>query len=590
MLRHLSADENKRVQALDELQIFNSTQDEILDKITSLTCQLLDMPTSLITLISSNKQTIKAKQHFHLDETEREDAFCKYTIQAKEVVVCHDTATDSRFSQNPLAAGTTHIRFYAGAPLVTTEGYAIGGLCVLDTKPREFSAEQQNQLRDMAAVLMSLIESRNAIGFVDAVTHLPNRQRLIEDLSQMVDINQGYALILIDSIDITYAYEMGRSLGMPTVEKVLREVGTFLRVTFHDLEKIYCVATGRFALLVKTERKEHVLNDLARCAGQIQDSLSSHLPIKLEMYIGYSEFSAPGRDPQRLLREAMSALHDAISLNVRVRSYSEDSDRTRKLAFTLLSDLGDCLHHGVDLYLVYQPKLNVKTGDVVGVEALIRWKHPDLGEISPAEFIPLAENTTLITPLTEWVIVQTLRQIKIWRAAGILIPVSVNVSASNFAEFEFVERLQKHLNDHGLTSTDIELECLETQKILGSPDALACLHNLKRQGFTLALDDFGSGYSNLSYLKKIPAEVIKLDQSLIRDLTEQKDSQVIVEQVIAMLHKLDFLVIAEGVEDRETLHFLERYGCDEVQGYYFSRPLMPEVLVSWLVGREESAV
>ena len=572
-------DDQPRLQALKDLQILDASQDEILNKITALTCKMLDMPTCLVTLITDEKQCIKAKTNFPLDETRRDDAFCQHTLHHNGVLVCRDTWQDERFCHLPLARQPERpLRFYAGAPLTTAEGVAIGSLCVIDYQPRTLTAEQCRTLQEMADVVMALLQSRSAVGLVDAVTGLPNRQRLIADLHEIQGGPPDCVLVLIDCIDITYAYEMGRSLGMPMVERMLCEIGDALHRAFCGQEKIYCVATGRFALWVPQARSESVLQTLMQCAESLPGELSLPVPIRLEIHIGYTGFSVPVEAPQQVLRKALSALHDAIDQEMALMPYRQESDETQKRAFRLLSDLVECLDRDTGLYLMYQPKFDVKGGHAVGAEALLRWQHPEFGAVSPAQFVPLAENTTLIRPLTQWVIAQASRQLRQWRSQGIMLPVAVNVAVSNFAEPDFVDRLLAQLEAHGLTPADLEIECLETQKILGSPAALACLRRLREAGFVLALDDFGNGHSNLTYLKKIPVQVIKLDQSLIRPLQYDADCRIIVEQIIGMLHMLKYVVVAEGVEDAETLAWLHRAGCDRVQGFHLARPMLPEAL------------
>ncbi|PLR36051.1 sensor domain-containing phosphodiesterase [Chimaeribacter coloradensis] len=579
MLSSTRQDDQPRLQALKDLQILDASQDEILNKITVLTCKLLDMPTCLVTLITDEKQCIKAKTNFPLDETARDDAFCQHTLHHQGVLVCPDTWLDARFRDLPLARQAEQpLRFYAGAPLTTDQGVAIGSLCVIDYQPRTFSEAQCRTLQEMAAVVMALLQSRSAVGLVDAVTGLPNRQRLIADLHEAQCGPRDCVLFLIDGIDITYAYEMGRSLGMPMVERVLCELGDALHRAFCGREKIYCIATGRFALWVPQARSEAALQTLMQCAESLPGGLSLPVPIRLEMHIGYTGFSVPVEAPQQVLRKALSALHDAAEQDVVLLPYRQESDEAQRRAFRLLSDLVECLDRDTGLYLMYQPKFDLLSGEAVGAEALLRWQHPMFGAVSPGQFVPLAENTTLIRPLTQWVIAQATRQLRQWRNQGIMLPVAINVAVSNFAEPDFVERLMVQLDAHGLTPADLEIECLETQKLLGSPAAMACLRRLREAGFVLALDDFGNGHSNLTYLKRIPVEVIKLDQSLIRPLHYDADCRIIVEQVIGMLHRLNYVVVAEGVEDAATLDWLRRARCDRVQGFHLARPMLPEAL------------
>lgn len=590
MLGHLGHDEEERMHSLDTLLFyFDTTQDNILNKMTSLACQILGMPTALVTLSGTHSLHIKAKHNFLLDELQKSDAIDQLTIQTNSLLVCQDLSQDARFSHNAYVCGEPHICFYAGMPLITKENYAIGTLSVIDYVPRLFSDLQKRDLHILASITMAIIEYRNAIDQIDAVMLLPNRQRLFEDINQLADIHQHYTLLLFDSIDLPYTYEMSRSLGMPTVESVLKDIAMFLRLSVSAQEKIYCIATGRFALLVKKERQSPIVNMVMTIADHIQQRYTSHIPLKPEMFIGYTAFQIPVDDPRRILREAMNALHDAQRKRIRIMKYhktSKKSEERQQRAFTLLNDLSDTLHHNLPgLYLVYQPKLNLKTHRVIGAEALIRWRHTQFGEISPEQFIPLAEETTLMRPLTEWVIQQAAAQVKAWRQKGLCIAVSVNVTVSNFAEEDFIERLDRVLAVHELGIHDIEFECLETQKIVENSAALFTIKTLKERGFTISLDDFGTGYSNLNYLKNTPAHIIKLDKSLIKDMKSDQSSRTIVEHTITMLHKLDYLVLAEGVEDQETLAYLCQYGCDHGQGYYFSRPLIPGHFASWLKRR-----
>ncbi|WP_409158355.1 EAL domain-containing protein [Pectobacterium sp. B2J-2] len=583
MLKYLSHDEEKRMQTLDESKKTDTYQYDTLHKLTKLACQLLGTSTALITLTGSKSLHVKAKTHFPLDDMDKIGSFDHFTVQTGQAFICNDAIQDERFKDSPYVTGEPLIRFYAGVPLKTKEGYAIGTFSAVDYVPRTFSKIQLRLLHDLAAIAMVLMEYRNAIGLIDAVTLLPNRQRLIDDISCITDIHERYLLILIDTIDISYAYEMGCALGMPTVEGLLKDIGIFLRLSLNAPENIYCTAVGRFALLVKADKKEQVLAELDACADRIHESITSHIPLKLEFFVGYTEFQIPANDPQRILRESMSALRTAITKNVRQFSYDLEADKAQQIAFTLLNELADVLHNNKPgLYLVYQPKLSIKTNTVIGAEALIRWHHPELGEIYPDQFIPLAEDTTLMRPLTNWVTREAACQVKQWRQEGLSFPVSINVSARNFSENDFIPRLITILETHGLTPQDIDIECVETQKIIENPETLTTIQTLQQLGFTIALDDFGTGYSNLSYLRNIPSTVIKLDKSLIKDIKTDHKSRVIVASIISMLHKLNYVVLAEGVENKETLDYLGCFGCDEVQGYYFSCPIPPEAFTAWV--------
>ncbi len=303
------------------------------------------------------------------------------------------------------------------------------------------------------------------------------------------------------------------------------------------------------------------------------------MPLRLELNAGYALFSAPHADPPEILRQATSALHDSIDEGRAVSLYSEPKDAARKHNFNIFNELAQSLKEdNRGLFLEYQPQIDLASGRIVGAEALLRWRHERWGAIPTGEFIPLVENTSLIKPLTEFVIAQSIEQLLLMREAGIAFPISINVTAGNLAERHFAARLNEAITRRGLQAGDIEIECLESQRIQESSAALACLHALKANGHRIALDDFGAGYSNLNYLRHIPADVVKLDASLIRLLKSDAESRIIVQSIIDMLHKLNYEVLAEGVEDLESLHYLTEYRCDVVQGFYFSPAVTLEKL------------
>ena len=247
-----------------------------------------------------------------------------------------------------------------------------------------------------------------------------------------------------------------------------------------------------------------------------------------------------------------------------------------------MTDLKTALRDNIGLYLVYQPKICLQSGKPVGLEALIRWRHPSRGELSPAAFIPLAEQTDLLSVLTAWIIDQAVERLRRLRNNCIQLPLTINVSVRDFACEGFASALENKMLKSKLPTSLLGIECLETERILESPTALRGLEMLRERGFTISLDDFGAGYSNISYLRRMPLDVIKLDRSLISELSSDTASRIIARSIIAMLKELDYTVVAEGVECPDAVTSLTEYGCDQAQGYFYSRPLNEEALDHWL--------
>ncbi|WP_337262792.1 MULTISPECIES: sensor domain-containing phosphodiesterase [unclassified Serratia (in: enterobacteria)] len=589
MLRNLGKDEEARLTSLDALEALGGLHDDAFHHILDMTCILLNLPGCFIYLFGSQRIWIKAKKNLAPAAINHDSPLFNFVRYSGDTLICEDTHQDPRFASDPMVTGPSAIRQFIATPLRTSEGYVVGAVCVIDRKPGSFSAPKADLLNNMAMIVTELLEAQSEIGLVDAVTRFPNRQRLLGDIQQLAPEHGEFVLILIDTLDIKYVYEIARSFGMAEVESVLRDIGHFLKTTFMNEQMIYAISLGRFAIILRAEKLNRYMEHMENFADRMQREVRSIVPLKLDFYAGYVWFSPPCSNPPELLRMATSALHDAIDERVTISAYSESKDATRKFNLNILNDLAESLNQQRGLYLVFQPKVILSTRKIIGAEALLRWQHPTLGEIQPDAFIPIAESTSLIKLLTEFVIARSVLEAKRLREQGINIPISINISANNFAEPDFAEKLDSLVRDGGLQPQDIEIECLETQRILESTEALACVKNLRQMGYAIALDDFGTGYSNLNYLRNIPADLIKIDRSLIENLKSDNDSRIIVEILIKMLHMLNYVVLAEGVEDRETLKYLEQYQCDIIQGYFYSPPMMLERLMS-LIAAEQNGM
>jgi EAL domain-containing protein (putative c-di-GMP-specific phosphodiesterase class I) len=322
-----------------------------------------------------------------------------------------------------------------------------------------------------------------------------------------------------------------------------------------------------------------VLAPISVCGQQVQVSCS----------IGVAVYPDDGADAGTLLMHADAAMYRAKELgknNCQFYARAMNADIEQKLV------LLEAMRHALEqrqFRLEYQPKLDLRSGRVAGVEALVRWEHPEHGVIGPERFIPLAEESGMVVALGEWVLRTACRQNRAWQDAGMApLCISVNVSPRQFEEPRLVERVALALADSGMSPQWLELEVTEGVIMRDLDRALEKMQQLRAMGVALSIDDFGTGYSSLSALKSFPISTLKIDQSFVRDLGRSHGDEAIASSIIGLAHRLKLRVIAEGVETEQQRSFLSANGCDEMQGYLFSRPLPPSQLAALLAGAADA--
>jgi EAL domain-containing protein (putative c-di-GMP-specific phosphodiesterase class I) len=301
--------------------------------------------------------------------------------------------------------------------------------------------------------------------------------------------------------------------------------------------------------------------------------------------IGVSIFPEHGADGETLIQNADAAMYNAKERgHSKFRFFTQDMNAQAVERLTLESSLRLALDKQ-QLFLVYQPKMDIATGRITGLEALLRWQHPELGLVPPDKFIRIAENSGLILPIGEWVLRSACSQARKWQDEGLpAVTVAVNVSAVQFRQEGFCELVKRVLHETRLTPQYLELELTESLLLANADVVFSVLQELKAMGLTLAIDDFGTGYSSLSYLKQFPVSKLKIDRSFVRDVAMNPDDVAITTAIISMAKSLNLKVIAEGVENEPQMSFLREHLCDEIQGYYFSKPLTVDKVADKLRG------
>ncbi|MGI4985746.1 MAG: putative bifunctional diguanylate cyclase/phosphodiesterase [Janthinobacterium lividum] len=580
--------EAARLAALRDLRLLDTPQSEAFDRITRMASRLFGTPIAAISLTDSDRQWFKSHLGTASRELPRHQAPCATVTDTSELLVVDDLLTHACFSDSPLAQAG--VRFYAGAPLRTRDGHTLGAICVLDHRPRTATDDELAALRDFAAMVMAQIELQHDFGRVDLMSGLPNRHELLDTIDSMQRAPESAVrvILLIDLLDPRRTQEIVNALGNAYLDAFVRASSRILKDSVAGHIGLYHVGTTSYAVLLDeadTESWREFADRVSVALGS--ELLCNDIPIATNTVMGVSFFNS--REPMssaEVLRVAVSAADSARMAGVALAVYDSASDAASRRRFALLTDFSVALTDPAQLRLVYQPRVALATGQCVSVEALLRWQHPLLGEVPPGEFIPLLEQTNLARPLTEWVVASAVRQLADWHRDGLTMRASINVSARNLEEPDFTQRLQRRCEEMRVSPTSIELEFTEGALISNAGDVRGQLANLKTIGCEIAIDDFGSGYSNFAYLQTLPAATVKLDQLFIRDMDGNPKKQQLTRSMIGIAHELGLRVVAEGVETEDSLNYLRTCRCDEVQGYFICRPIEPTAFAHWLVRHE----
>jgi EAL domain-containing protein (putative c-di-GMP-specific phosphodiesterase class I) len=425
-------------------------------------------------------------------------------------------------------------------------------------------------------------ETRRLIGQFDHVTLLPNRMQLLAAFDSLRSRGGPQLLVLVTLAEARHYNEILRALGHGFTEAMVRVAATQLQQVLPPETELFHVSVLSFAFVVDLPAGGTVPPLVVEIARRFAEPiLIDHIPINAHVGIGLLPLDGD-RSPAESLRAALAAGQDSRRTDEGWAWYDHRSDAAHIRAFRMLADLPAAIKSGDQLYLHLQPRSTLASGRCTGAEALLRWTHPVLGAIPPSEFIGLVEQTALIGPLTNWVLNGAMQHAARLKADGRPLRISINASPVNLCEPDFDERVLQLCRAHGLEPHDIEIEFTEGALAADIGRAITQLERLRDAGVEVAIDDFGAGFSNLSYLTSIPADVLKIDRSFIQPLGVRASDTFLVSQIIETARGLGFKVCAEGIEDRSTFDMLRELGCDEGQGFFIARPMPAEALPAWL--------
>jgi len=475
-----------------------------------------------------------------------------------------------------------------------------GLIGVYDDGLRNFGPDDANFLRGIGNILATAIERRDArnrltyLAQYDPLTSLPNRRHLALGLEQALAraaAQERRAAVMF--IDLDRFKNVNDMLGHGVGDQLLVQAAARLQACAREGELVARLGGDEFAVVLPDVAGD---DDTAALAAEIIQSLAQPFYLQgqalfVSASVGIASYPEHGDNAEILLKSADTAMYGAKNDGRNTyQFFARAMHENAALRLQTEAQLRQALERG-EFLLHYQPKLDLADATVSGFEALLRWNHPQRGLVPPLEFVSILEDTGLILPVGEWVIGEVCRQLKAWQADGLpLAPVAINLSARQLQQDDLAGAIERIVVGAGVTPTLLEFELTESMLMTNPEAAVETLSRIKALGMRLSVDDFGTGYSSLAYLKRFPLDALKIDRTFVRDLPHDSDDALITKAVIRLAHSLNLKVVAEGVENVEQIRELEKYNCDEIQGYYVSRPLPAQGAAAMLVDKQLAPV
>lgn len=504
------------------------------------------------------------------------------TLEPEPIFITHSVNMDVKWTQIATAIGKRYpLNSLVFLPLVYGQQF-LGFILICFDKKKTFSQGDRETFVSMSKTVAMAIA--NAWSFADitfranhdALTQLANRTFLHIRFNTWLNNSEEYPEAAMMLIDLNRFKEINDALGHHTGDILLKIIAKKLTEIFQDHKNVLVARLGgdEFALLLlgsqeKRDKDFYALKVLEALADPI---VIEELEMQLTASIGFSTFPEHGNNSHDLLRAADVAMYSAKKQGKSIAVYDPEHDSNTLERLQLITDLNNAIDNK-QLVLHYQPKVEVESQQIIGFEALVRWQHPTQGLIYPDRFIPFAEVTDLVVSLTDTVLEMALAQQAGWKELGMNYSVAVNLSARNLIGSHLYKRLESLLKKYQTKPGELELEITETSLMIDPEHAEKLLQDISALGVKISIDDFGTGYSSLSYLRRLPIEALKIDRVFVTHLCNNPQDEVIVRSTIGLAHNLGLEVVAEGVEDQRTVELLTSLGCNQMQGYYLSRPL-----------------
>jgi diguanylate cyclase (GGDEF)-like protein len=589
--------DEERLQALYYYDILDTRPEEAFDRLTDIARTVFDVDMAGISLVDQDRQWFKSCQGFDDREQSRNVSFCAHAILRDDIMKVPDTHKDPRFQDNPLVKDGLKIRSYYGAPLITEEGFSLGSFCILDHEPRDFSDEQLEilaLLRDQAVLQIQNRSKSLRIdnqARTDYLTGLPNRTEFLRNLDELImeadETNQDLAFYKVHLDNIERANDV---FGQETADQILKTLGDRLENCEEEITSGRLLGMSFGVIRSFDHAKDRQVHHFAE---HLHDVICEELELgethfKPVCRMGYALYPYHSRDRDELFRMAGEALRNTSrEEGNRLNMYASDFELADWKEVNLESDFRKALIEN-SFELHYQPFVSLETGELTGMEALIRWQLPEHGYISPPTIINIARNQGAMARLGQWVLRTACRDTVQWNDGWARpLTVSVNVSAVEFLDTErYVGTVRQLIQDTGIRSELLQLEITETEMMEDISITADQMNDLKDLDVRLAIDDFGTGYSSLQYLASLPVDVLKIDQSFVWSIEDDKQQRELLQSIIQMADRQDMQTLAEGVETDRQRELLKEMGCDVYQGYYTSKPLPAEEFASFVTARQ----
>lgn len=584
------ADEPQRLADLRSFGVLDTAPDDDYDRLVQLAAMVCGAPMGALTFVDAERQWYKSRVGLPVQQVPREKGFCAHAIlDADRLLEIPDVARLGWADPQPWGPEGPQLRFYAGAPLRTREGSAIGVLCVMDHVARTLTEAQRDGLDKLAKAIAAQLQLRRQLRIAtetDRLTGLPNWFHFEAEFDQTKATQGMVCFVKLKTIN-----QINSAHGFRVADGLIRQTADRLRAFTEHGAFIGRIKRGLFILFFPNAEAAEFARTRAPelaaslCAPYEVNELSLVCPVNL----GFAAYPRDGATLDEVVNAADAALQVAIERGQAMAFFDRTVDNVQSQHYRLEPRLRRALAKS-EFVNYYQPKVELATGRIVGVEALVRWVDPARGMVPPGDFVPALETTGLIGVAGQRILERSLEDWQAWKAAGLPAPrIAVNVAAAQLHDDAFLRTLERALATLGGDPSGLGIEVTESILISDMERAIEVLQQVRKLGFPVAIDDFGTGYSSLAYIVTLPIDELKIDRAFVKKITADAAYEGIVRTCVALAHGLHLKVVAEGVETQAQADLLRRLECDQAQGFLYSPPVPADQLERMLVAEKTLA-